>query len=95
MLKAAGKKMIFLVYKLIQQIARTCNVPKEMKQSTLIMIHKKGSKLNPMNYRPTSLLQSTYKILDSWCMLVVNEYIKQISGHQLEQYGFIQKKSCL
>ena len=60
-----------------------------MKQSTLIMIHKKGIKLNPMNYRPISLLQSTYKILDSWCMLVVKEYIKQISGHQLEQYGFI------
>ena len=53
---AAGEKMIFSVYKLKWEIAKTCNVPKEMKHSILIMIYKKGCKSNPMNYRPISLL---------------------------------------
>ena len=35
-----------------------------MKQSQIILIHKKGKRLDPENYRPISLLQSSLKLLE-------------------------------
>lgn len=55
-MKAGGDHFVDLLYHLIYKIMKDMRVPKAMKQSTVVLLHKKGPKNDPMNYRPISLL---------------------------------------
>ena len=57
--------MARLLHTLLEKIATERAVPRAMKESTVVLLHKKGPKADPMNYRPISLLQSTFKLLDA------------------------------
>lgn len=57
--------MLKLVHKLICKVISERRVPKKMKESTILLLHKKGLKADPMNYRPISLLQISFKLMDS------------------------------
>lgn len=57
--------MARLLHTLLEKIATERTVPRAMKESTVVLLHKKGPKADPMNYRPISLLQSTFKLLDA------------------------------
>ena len=42
-----------------------------MKNSTLVLIHKKGPKKNPLNYRPITLNNTLMKICDSFIAEII------------------------
>ena len=70
-------------------------VPSEWKCANVVAIHKCGSKSDPNNYRPISLLSIVSKIMES----LVNDYLqKHLFGLRLitnHQYGFRPKHSSL
>ena len=64
-------------------------------RSSIILLHKKGSKMDPFNYRPILLLQITFKVLDKWISDIIHGFVDQYGGHYLNQYDFIKGKSCV
>ena len=77
---------------LFDKIALFAKMPEQWKTAKITPIHKKGSKENPENFRPISLLCSLGKVFEK-CMLnfMTNNY-----GHSLPsnfQHGFRSKHS--
>jgi hypothetical protein len=55
----------------------------QWKESIIMPIYKKGSKTDSSNYRETTLLSSTYKILSSILLSRLTPYINKITkDHQ-------------
>jgi hypothetical protein len=62
-------------------------LPEEWKESiSIVPIHKKGDKTDCNNYRGTSLLPNTYKILSNILLSRLIPYAEEIMGDQ--QCGF-------
>ena len=45
-----------------------------MKKSQIVLIHKKGNRSNPLNYRPISLLNTSLKIIDAMILDKIYPY---------------------
>ncbi|CAI5465382.1 unnamed protein product [Closterium sp. Yama58-4] len=72
---------------LAEDFASIASLPAETKEAVTILLHKKGDRDSLNNYRPITLLKSSYKVLAR----VVANRIKRVL-HQVispEQYGFI------
>ena len=71
------------------------SVPQEWKCANVTPIFKKGSKLNPGNYRPISLTCIICKIMES---VIKDSLVEHLTKNNLifnSQHGFMSKKSCL
>jgi len=55
-------------------------VPKEWKESIIVPIYKKDDKTDCSNYRGTSLLPTTYKILYNILLSTLIPYAEEIIG---------------
>jgi hypothetical protein len=60
--KCCGDEAVRLIHKLIMDIWEKEYVPKEWRKSIICPIHKKGDKLECMNYRGIALLCTAYKV---------------------------------
>lgn len=70
-------------------------VPKDLKISKIIPIHKSGNKNDPSNYRPISILPNMDKIISK---LVNEQLLKYITKHNIivkNQYGFILNSNTI
>jgi hypothetical protein len=66
-------------------------VPDEWKQANVVVIHKKGKKTDPSNYRPISLLPVCSKVLERCIYNKIIPHIRPlISKHQ---HGFLANSS--
>ena len=65
-------------------------IPEEVTQAQVILIHKKGDKTNLSNYRPISLLNAHYKIFTAILQARISEALDPYL--QSTQYGFRKKK---
>ena len=63
MFKHGGDSLHKVLLKLMNEIVRGDILPDAFNQSEIILIHKKGSRLDCGNYRPISLLSHGYKLL--------------------------------
>ena len=68
-------------------------MPEEWKESIIVPIHKKGDKTKCNNYRGTSLLPITYKILSNILLSRLIPYAKEIIG--AHQCGFRHNRSSI
>ena len=67
------------------------DIPEEQLQARVVLIFKKGDSSNWGNFRPISLLNSTYKIIAA---MLQRRIAEKINGRlQQTQYGFRKKKS--
>ena len=70
-------------------------IPDEWREANVTPIFKKGSKLEPSNYRPVSLTSVCCKVMEG----IVRERItKHLTEHQMispTQHGFVKKKACV
>ena len=64
-LKAGGDITVKILTKLFNLILETGNIPDQLKQACIVVIYKKGDKMNCNNYRPISLLSNIYKLFIS------------------------------
>jgi len=62
--------------------------PEKLKLAKLIPLFKSGSRLNPYNYRPISLLSHFSKILEKLLYININRFFDQHHVICTEQYGF-------
>lgn len=73
----------------------TGDVPDDWRRANISPIYKKGSKLDPLNYRPVSLTSIGSKVLES---IIREEIVRHLIKHKLitnAQHGFRNRRSCL
>ena len=63
-------------------------VPSSFKEAKVVPLYKKGSKLDPGNYRPVSILNVLSKILERAVHSQLNEYLEKRSILHDKQSGF-------
>ena len=63
LIKAGGRNIRHEIHKFIKFIWNKEELPEECKESIIVLIHKKGDKIDCSNYR--GLLPTTYKILSN------------------------------
>ncbi len=64
------------------------HVPDDFKLARVIPLHKKGSKLDPGNYCPVSILNSVSKVMEKIIFDQINEYLAQNNLLYKFQSGF-------
>ena len=60
--KAGGEPLVDALHLLFNKIRSTFEVPNSFKEALLVVLFKKGSRLDCGNYRPISLLSHVYKL---------------------------------
>lgn len=61
-IKAGGEPLITALLHLFNSILKTNKVPSNFKKALIVVVFKKGSRLDCNNYRPISLLSHVYKL---------------------------------
>ena len=70
-------------------------VPSQWLKACITAIHKKGSKINPENYRPISITSVVFKIMES---IVRDKLISHMELNDLfsnKQHGFVPHWNCM
>jgi hypothetical protein len=86
LIKVGGRTLCLEIHKLITSIWKKKKLAEEWKESIIVPIYKKGDKTDCSNYRGTSLLPTTYKILSNIPLSRLIPYAKEIIGDH--QCGF-------
>jgi retron-type reverse transcriptase len=69
--------------------------PDSLKVAKVSPIYKSGTKLDPGNYRPVSVLPVLSKILEKLIYKRLNDYLTEINFLCDQQYGFRSKSNTL
>lgn len=85
--QAYPEKILPYVRELIHQVFTKNDPPPDLTASITTLIHKKGDKENPANYRPISLLNTDYKILAKLLANRLAAVLPQITSE--DQTGFV------
>jgi hypothetical protein len=91
MIQAAGETLRSEIHKLIKLISKKGELPLLWKESVLVPIHKKGNKVDHVNYRGISLLLPLHKNLPKFPLSRRNPHADEIIGDH--QCGFRRNRS--
>mmetsp|Transcript_14741 Transcript_14741/g.22020 ORF Transcript_14741/g.22020 Transcript_14741/m.22020 type:complete len:600 (-) Transcript_14741:374-2173(-) len=91
MIKLLNDENLEALRKIINKAISTKKLPKSWKKAKVILLHKKGDRNDPSNYRPISLIQSIAKLLDS----IINSRLRNCLEERIHenQFGFMPKRS--
>ena len=64
-IKAGGRPLLLVLHRLFNLILTTGTIPQAFKTALIVVLYKKGSRLDCGNYRPISLLSHVYKLFIS------------------------------
>ena len=83
LIKEGGRTIHYQIHKLIVCIWNKEELPEEWKESIIVLIYKKGDKIDCNNYRGISLLPTKYKISSNILLSRLTPYAEEIIGdHQ-------------
>jgi sorting nexin-29 len=85
LIQAGGEILLSAIYKLVNSVWNKEELPDQWK-SVIVIVHKKGDKVNCKNYRGISLLSTSYKMLSCILLSRLGPYIDEIIG--AHQCGF-------
>jgi sorting nexin-29 len=91
LIQAGGETLRSQIHKLIKLIWNKEELSHQWKESITVSIHKKGDKTDCSNYRGTSLLSTSYKILSNILLARLKPYADEIIGDH--QCGFRRNRS--
>jgi hypothetical protein len=91
LIKAGCRIIQSEIHKHIISIRSREGLPEEWMESVIVPIYKKGDKTDCSNYRGTSLLSTTYKILSNILLSRLTSYAEEIIGDH--QCGFQHNRS--
>ena len=72
-IKAGGESLVDALMLLFNSILKTGTVPQAFKDALIVVLYKKGNRLDCANYRPISLLSHVYKLFIS----IIAERVKR------------------
>jgi hypothetical protein len=85
LIKAGGRTIRCAIHKLIISIWNKGELPEDLKESVIVSIYQKRDRTDCSNYRGTSLLPTTYKVLSNILLSRLIPYAEEIIGdHQCE-----------
>jgi hypothetical protein len=90
---AVDKQFVGAVTELFRKCSDTGKLPSVWKSATVVALFKKGSKSDPLNYRPVSLTCILCKVYEKLIRSHIVNYIEDSISTQ--QHGFVRGKSCL
>ena len=90
---ADDSSFIFALAKLFCVIIDTGKLPNIWKLANLTALFKKGSKTDPLNYRPVSLMCIICKVFERIVKSSIVTFVETKISYQ--QHGFVKSKSCL
>ena len=93
-LKECRDQLVRRIHCLVSLSLSKGEVPRDWKRANIVPIFKGGSKDNPLNYRPVSLISVVGKICES---VVKNAWMRYLEGNNVlnnGQYGFRRGSSC-
>ena len=95
LLKSLSSNLSFVtaIYKLFTECAKTNVIPEQWKVAHVTSLFKKGSKKDPLNYRPVSLTCILCKVYEKFVRRHIMSHIEQHLSDR--QHGFVERKSCL
>ena len=91
-LKKISPVVVPVITSLVNLSLESGVVPSALKHSKVIIIHKKGDKSNPGNYRPISILPVISKILEKVVRTQLVEFLSSANFFYQKQYGFLKKR---
>jgi len=91
MITARRRTIRYEIHKLIITLWNKEEFPEEWKEPIILSIYKKGDKTDCSNYRDTSLLPTTYKILSNILLSRLTPYAEEFTGDH--QCGFQRNRS--
>ena len=83
------------IFTIIRRSLDSGCLPDDWKLANVTPIYKKGSKTNPLNYRPISLTAIICRVMER---LIKNKIMELLERYELlskHQHGFRSKRSCL
>ena len=83
-----------LLYAFFQVCWKSGFTPQDWKDSTTILLHKKGPITDPQNYRPIGLQQSLYKLWSRTVTAILQNYAEQYNLLSDSQEGFRHGRNC-
>jgi hypothetical protein len=86
--KKFSNKLSPVLSKLINQSFQTGTFPDSLKKAVITPIFKSGSKTNPTNYRPISVLSVFSKIIETVIKKRLSIFLQNNNVLHSEQYGF-------
>ena len=93
-LKLASTVLSPSIAALINKSIETATFPDQLKMAKLYPIHKGGSKSDPANYRPISILPTISKIFEKHINKHLVAFLNKYKVIHANQSGFRQKHSC-
>ena len=81
------------VWKLFDKCTVTSSIPSQWKTASVTALFKKGSKKDPLNYRPVSLTCIISKVYEKFVRRHILEHVE--TKIHTSQHGFVERKSCL
>jgi hypothetical protein len=94
-LKACHSAMAVPLAKIFYSSLHESRIPDKWRVANVTPLHKKGSRLDPANYRPVSLTSIPCKILER---VVRDAIMDHLYAHKLispQQHGFVRNKACV
>jgi hypothetical protein len=71
------------------------SIPSKWRVANVTPLHKKGSRLDPANYRPVSLTSISCKILERIIRDTVLDHLYKNDLIAKQQHGFVRNKACV
>ena len=93
-LKLANNILAPSIAALINKSIKTATFPEQLKVAKVYPIHKGGSKSDPVNYRPISILPTISKIFEKHINKHLMAFLNKYKLIHPNQSGFRQKHSC-
>ena len=88
LLKNCCESLAYPLYKIMCLSLAEAHLPQEWKSSIVVPIFKKGSRYNPLNYRPISLTSVPCKVLERIIVDHLNSYLEDENLLTEHQFGF-------
>ena len=94
-LKNCAEELSWPICELYKKSLEEGYVPGKWKEAQIVAIHKGGSREEPLNYRPVSLLCILMKVLEG---MVRDRWLKFLEDNEIlstKQFGFRKGRSCI
>ena len=95
LLKSSKKPMSRIICKILNKTLETGEIPRRLKRSLIIPIHKGGSQGIPSNFRPISLTSHLIKTIERVIRVKLVNYLELFNKLDPRQHGSRMKRSTL